>query len=461
MKNVAKCNTWGELQNPTNQRVFECKLHLEPSGRGHVCLASRIAAPTTQLFPCRIIEKVGGIHRPLVHTVMHTILEGYKACPICGEDTSSIRVPYGKKYAYMGHRKYLPIHHPYRRQKKAFDGNQEHGTPPLPLSGEAIYNRLKDKTFPCGKRKSKDGLSSRLDLVEMNFDPSWPVSDGSRTYIPATCYTLSREEISICRTLSDLKVMREIHKGQVVSTAIRWIAHGPHPFRMTYEGYKVNRICYNTNPRDDTRTVQNSGVMFVASTMYVVSAKDKNLIIVNMPFYGGPSLTKQWHLENKLDWKLVARAYRVPRDTLIKPIDESATKIKSFIRMTVRVHVLISYQSWKDLPTELKDKIYELIKKDLEKRKNPPTEYSFIDGEHWNIFVASRLTEQFEDNLPILKRVTHSTDNITSDILSEAIGGNDPPGKIRGVGQYVTLSKYFHTAREKRKKVSKEEDYAE
>ncbi|KAA0054086.1 transposase [Cucumis melo var. makuwa] len=75
-------------------------------------------------------------------------VKGYKACPICEEETSSIRLPHGKKNAYMRHRKYLPSHHPYRRQKKAFDGNQEHGTPPLPLSGERIYNRLKDKTFP-------------------------------------------------------------------------------------------------------------------------------------------------------------------------------------------------------------------------------------------------------------------------------------------------------------------------
>ncbi|XP_050939141.1 uncharacterized protein LOC127148819 [Cucumis melo] len=481
------------------------------------------------------------------------LVKGYKACPICGEETSSIRLPHGKKNAYMGHRKYLPRHHPYRRQKKAFDGNQEHGTPPLPLSGETIYNRLKDKTFPCGKRstrrlnedisndywkrisafyeltywkklhvrhcldvmhieknvlmniigtlldipgKSKDGLSARLDLVEMNIRPELaPVSDGSRTYIPAACYTLSREEkVSICRTLSDLKapegyslnfrslvslenltlsglkshdchvimqqllpiairgnlpnnqdvvetlcllekyfppsfftimvhlcvhlvreaklcgpiylrwmypferymkmlksyvrnrnrpegsiaeahiceeavefcseflsgldpiglgsfksreegrierplsagssttpsqvtrlalhrrhmeilkssnprrarnekwlrdehnrsfpnwirdeVMREIQEGQVVSMTIRWIAHGPHPVVMIYEGYKVNGICYNTKRRDDTRTVQNSGVMFVASTMHVASAKDKNPIIADMSFYG-------------------------------------------------------------------------------------------------------------------------------------------------------------------------------
>ncbi|CAN7093021.1 unnamed protein product [Brassica rapa subsp. narinosa] len=39
MKNVAKCDTWCELQNPVNHRVFERKLHCKPSGRGHVCLA--------------------------------------------------------------------------------------------------------------------------------------------------------------------------------------------------------------------------------------------------------------------------------------------------------------------------------------------------------------------------------------------------------------------------------------
>ncbi|XP_050939334.1 uncharacterized protein LOC127148943 [Cucumis melo] len=123
----------------------------------------------------------------------------------------------------------------------------------------------------------------------------------------------------------------------------------------------------------------------------------------------------------------------VEYNELGQPIGESATKLKSFIGTTVRVHVPISYQSWKDVPTELKDKIYELIeggfvvdprskksilqnasvcfrnfksslttkhvlpyKKDLEKLKDPPTEYSFIDREHWNIFFASRLTKQFE-----------------------------------------------------------------
>ncbi|XP_031742398.1 uncharacterized protein LOC116404339 [Cucumis sativus] len=45
-------------------------------------------------------------------------VKGYKACPICGEETTSIRLQHGKKMSYMGHRKYLPRHHPYRLQKK-------------------------------------------------------------------------------------------------------------------------------------------------------------------------------------------------------------------------------------------------------------------------------------------------------------------------------------------------------
>ncbi|CAF2086853.1 unnamed protein product [Brassica napus] len=47
MKNVAKCDTWCELQNPVNHRVFERKLHPKPSGRGHACLGSGEAPSAT------------------------------------------------------------------------------------------------------------------------------------------------------------------------------------------------------------------------------------------------------------------------------------------------------------------------------------------------------------------------------------------------------------------------------
>ncbi|KAM4073198.1 hypothetical protein ACJW30_M000700 [Castanea mollissima] len=49
MKNVAKCDTWCELQNPANHRVFERKLRPKPFGRGHVCLGVTHRCPPSQL----------------------------------------------------------------------------------------------------------------------------------------------------------------------------------------------------------------------------------------------------------------------------------------------------------------------------------------------------------------------------------------------------------------------------
>lgn len=46
MKNVAKCDTWCELQNPVNHRVFERKLRPKPLGRGHVCLGVTRRCPS-------------------------------------------------------------------------------------------------------------------------------------------------------------------------------------------------------------------------------------------------------------------------------------------------------------------------------------------------------------------------------------------------------------------------------
>ncbi|CAA0826999.1 Unknown protein [Striga hermonthica] len=51
MKNVAKCDTWCELQNPVNHRVFERKLRPKPHGRGHACLGvTHHVAPRPPLY---------------------------------------------------------------------------------------------------------------------------------------------------------------------------------------------------------------------------------------------------------------------------------------------------------------------------------------------------------------------------------------------------------------------------
>ena len=56
--------------------------------------------------------------------------------------------------------------------------------------------------------KTKDGLNSRLDLMDMGLRCELaPRFESNRTYLPPTCYTLSRKEKKVfCQTLAELKV---------------------------------------------------------------------------------------------------------------------------------------------------------------------------------------------------------------------------------------------------------------
>ena len=85
-------------------------------------------------------------------------MKGYKARPICGDNTTSIRLKYEKKMAYLEHRRFLPRNHPYRHQKKSFNGENELKTISEPLSGKAIYLIIKDLEFLRGKKKTKKNL---------------------------------------------------------------------------------------------------------------------------------------------------------------------------------------------------------------------------------------------------------------------------------------------------------------
>ncbi|XP_028064788.1 uncharacterized protein LOC114267901 [Camellia sinensis] len=79
---------------------------------------------------------------PALGNLSDCTVKGYYACPICSEGTCSHRLKYGKKNTYAGHIKFLPRYHPYRRQKKAFSGEQEFGLAPIPLRGEEILNKV-------------------------------------------------------------------------------------------------------------------------------------------------------------------------------------------------------------------------------------------------------------------------------------------------------------------------------
>ena len=50
------------------------------------------------------------------------IVKSYFTRPMCGKETYSHRLNDGKKNSYTGHKRFLPCNHPFRKQKKAFNG---------------------------------------------------------------------------------------------------------------------------------------------------------------------------------------------------------------------------------------------------------------------------------------------------------------------------------------------------
>ena len=195
-------------------------------------------------------------------------VKGYYGCSICEEETYSCRLNHGKKNSYTRCKRFLPRNHPYRKQRKAFDGKQEFRSPPQILIGVRNFqtkkksiefailwgknvNRGKSEVnnTNCWKKKSiffdleywkylhvrhnldvmhiekkfcesiigtllniaskiKDGLNSHLDFVEMGSRSELaPRFESKRTYLPLACYTLSIMENRVFfQTISQFKV---------------------------------------------------------------------------------------------------------------------------------------------------------------------------------------------------------------------------------------------------------------
>ena len=51
--------------------------------------------------------------------------KGYTGCVECLDDTDTVNLLNNSKIVYMGHRRFLPKDHPYRRNRKDFNGTIE------------------------------------------------------------------------------------------------------------------------------------------------------------------------------------------------------------------------------------------------------------------------------------------------------------------------------------------------
>ena len=84
------------------------------------------------------------------------------ACPCCNTETDSRRLKNGKKFCFMGHRRFLDITHKSRFDAKSFDGTIELRSTLIPPFGFAILDQLKNIKFMYGKmHKEVTGVKPR------------------------------------------------------------------------------------------------------------------------------------------------------------------------------------------------------------------------------------------------------------------------------------------------------------
>ena len=81
--------------------------------------------------------------------------KGYLACPECHYETDSEWLPCSGKTVYRANRKFLDPSHPWRHDKRNFDGKLEERCQPIPLNGIDIENMLRDFPNAFGKKQKK------------------------------------------------------------------------------------------------------------------------------------------------------------------------------------------------------------------------------------------------------------------------------------------------------------------
>ena len=89
---------------------------------------------------------------PAYENLSGCTIKGYFSCPICGPETYSHRLKHGRRNSFIGHRCFLPCNHPFRKHKKALNGEQEFRSPPQPLSGREILLKMNAIFNSWGKK---------------------------------------------------------------------------------------------------------------------------------------------------------------------------------------------------------------------------------------------------------------------------------------------------------------------
>ncbi|KAH6777141.1 hypothetical protein C2S51_008453 [Perilla frutescens var. frutescens] len=306
--------------------------------------------------------------------------------------------------------------------------------------------------------------------------------------------------------------------NEQLSKRLKRLAYGPRTQVLKYASYMIDGVTFHTKKRDETRVVQNSGVSLVASTMQLASAKDKNLVVEDMVFYEVIEEIREldynafrivvfkcaW-MDNKNgivevmagndsdESMLASKDTQSSKSTMGKicltglakcrakgiinevefntygqPESKVASEMQSYIGVLAREHVKVSYKTWRDVPMEVKDLIWEQVtlaykfdekwrfgclesasgkwrqwksrlysdhilpnKDDPTKLHEPPQD-SGIQVADWSQFVLTRLSDDFKKLSELQK------DRRKKNICPHRLSRRDYAGLAESMDEYIS-----------------------
>ncbi|XP_050104669.1 uncharacterized protein LOC126584276 [Malus sylvestris] len=168
---------------------------------------------------------------------------GYKACPHCMHDKKSIYLPASRKICYLGHQRFLPADHRFRRQTTTFNGRREHRSAPRQWTGLQCLEELCTLRFTFGKPKKDTSVGQRRKQTESSTSNKSQWKKKSIFYeLPYWRHLLIRHNLDVMHieknicdnivgTLLDMDKKSKDGLAARADLEILNIRHGQHPRR--------------------------------------------------------------------------------------------------------------------------------------------------------------------------------------------------------------------------------------
>ncbi|RVW63030.1 hypothetical protein CK203_062927 [Vitis vinifera] len=144
---------------------------------------------------------------------------------------------------------------------------------------------------------------------------------------------------------------------------------------------------------------------------------------------------------------------KIEYNSLGSHIGENSVELSSYLGTITRTHVPIIVESWRKVPKETKEKLWDLI---TEYRK---VQKSRRDKHIYNHYLGRKGYARFEQDIDELlenaKEIGLPPPG-PNDILGQALGKPDHPGRVVGQDRLVRPSSYFHQPSDDMKKIKEE-----